>query len=299
MEGPVGSVTYTQLLNERGGIECDLTVTRIGDDRFRLVTGTAFGLHDLAWLRRHLRPEDRVTVRDATSELACLGLWGPRARDVLGALTDADLSNDAFPYLSARQVEVGPVPCWAARVTYVGELGWELYPPTEYAGRLWDLLWEAGRDHGLVAAGYRAIDSLRLEKGYVAWAADIHSETGPDGAGLRFAVKVDKEDPFLGRDAVLASRQEGGGQRLVTLVIDDVRRVCLGNEPVRHDGRIVGRVSSGGPGYSVGAGIALAWVPAGLGEPGTEFEVDLFGESVRAECRRQPLFDPQGDRIRR
>lgn len=296
--GPVGSVTYTQLLNERGGIESDLTVTRLGEDAFRLVTGTAFGLHDLAWLRRHRGVEDRVTIEDITSQLGCLALWGPAARAVLGPLTDADLSTAAFPYLTAQPITVGPVPCWAVRVTYVGELGWELYPPAEYTGRLWDELWAAGAEHGMVAGGYRAIDSMRLEKGYLAWATDVSSETGPDAAGLRFALKTDKSVPFVGRDAVLRARRDGPTDRLVNLVIDDVTLVCLGNEPVRHDGGTVGRVTSGGPGYSLGVSIALAWVPVELARTGTPLEVELFGEQVPAVVAPRPLLDPRGERIR-
>src|SRR6266508_3451908 len=168
-----GRVVYTQLLNDGGGIECDLTATRLDPHRYLLITGTAFGPHDLGWIRGQARPEDGVEVRDVTSSLACVALWGPRARDILSSATPADLSNQGFPYMSQRDVVVGEVPCLALRVTYVGELGWELYPPTEFALRLWDVVLEAGRPFGLVPAGYRAIDSLRLEKGYRAWGADI------------------------------------------------------------------------------------------------------------------------------
>ena len=175
------------MLNARGGIECDFTVTRLAEDRFRIVTGTAFGQHDLAWIAAHAPEDGSVLVEDVTSRFACLGLWGPRAREILAPLTTAELSNDAFPYMRARELAVGPVPCLALRVTYVGELGWELYCPSEFGLRLWDTLWEAGREHGLVAGGYRAIDSCRLEKGYRVWGADItpgrHALGG--GSGLR------------------------------------------------------------------------------------------------------------------
>ena len=208
----VGAVTYTQMLNPRGGIECDFTVTRLAEGRFRIVTGTAFGQHDSAWIRAHAPDDGSVLVEDVTSRFACLGVWGPAARALLQPLTDADLGNEAFPYMRARQLSVGPVPCLAVRVTYVGELGWELYCPSEFGGRLWDTLWEAGRDHGLVAGGYKAIDSLRLEKGYRVWGADITPDETPFEAGLGFAVKLDKGD-FLGRDALVAaqeSRRSGG-----------------------------------------------------------------------------------------
>ncbi|HVL53674.1 MAG TPA: FAD-dependent oxidoreductase, partial [Vitreimonas sp.] len=188
VDRPVGTVVYTQMLNQRGGIECDLTVTRLAGDRFLLVTGTAFGGHDLAWIRRHAPADGSVRVADVTPSMACLGLWGPAARSILAEVTAADLSDDAFPYLVARDLAVGNVPVRAARVTYVGELGWELYAPMEYGRTLWDTVWEAGTGHGLVAGGYRAIDSLRLEKGYRAWAADVTPEETPYEAGLGFAV---------------------------------------------------------------------------------------------------------------
>jgi glycine cleavage system aminomethyltransferase T/glycine/D-amino acid oxidase-like deaminating enzyme len=167
----VGAITYTSMLNERGGIECDFTVTRLAEDRFRIVTGTAFGRHDLAWIASQA-PAD-VSVDDVTSRFACLGIWGPKTRDILQTLTATALRTEAFPYMRARELTVGSVPCLALRVTYVGELGWELYCATEFGLALWDTIWEAGRDHGLVAGGYRAIDSCRLEKGYRVWGADI------------------------------------------------------------------------------------------------------------------------------
>ena len=179
MDRSVGRITYTQMLNQRGGIECDFTVTRLAEDRFWIVTGTAFGNHDLGWIRRHAPTDGSVEVRDLTSARACLGLWGPAAREIVGSLTDDDLSNDAFPYMTARQISVGNVPVLALRVTYVGELGWELYCPTEFGLALWDALWQAGKAHDLRAGGYRAIDSLRLEKGYRVWSSDITPEDTP------------------------------------------------------------------------------------------------------------------------
>src|ERR671930_1075739 len=206
----VGAITYTQMLNQRGGIECDFTVTRLAEDRFRIVTGTAFGRHDLAWIRLHA--PDGVQVEEVTSKYACLGLWGPAARKILQPLTTEDL---AFPYMRARELAVGAVPCLALRVTNVGELGWELYCPMEFGLRLFDTIWEAGREHGLVAGGYKAIDSLRLEKGYRVWGADVTPDETPFEAGLGFAVKLDKKD-FVGRDALLANQHPE--RRLACLV---------------------------------------------------------------------------------
>jgi glycine cleavage system aminomethyltransferase T len=291
-----GSVVYTQLLNRRGGIECDLTVTRMATDRFLLITGTAFGNHDLAWIRKHAPMDGSVQISDVTSSRACFGLWGPRARDILAATTTDDVTDSAISYLTARQITVGSVPVLAVRVTYVGELGWELYAPSEYGATLWDTLWAAGRPHGLVAGGYRAIDALRLEKGYRAWAADITPEETPFEAGLGFAVRMDTGD-FLGREALLDARAAGPRKRLRCLVLDDPRSVCLGNEPVRVGDAIVGRVTSGGFGFAVGRSIAYAYLPpeAAIGSRG---EVDVFGVWTGFEIAREPLFDPAGVRVR-
>jgi 4-methylaminobutanoate oxidase (formaldehyde-forming) len=287
----VGAITYTQMLNERGGIECDFTVTRLAEDRFRIVTGTAFGRHDLAWIASHAPTDGSVSVDDVTSRFACLGLWGPLAREILQPLLTEPLD---FGYMRARELAVGPVPCLALRVTYVGELGWELYCPAEYGLRLWDELCSAGREHGLVAGGYKAIDSLRLEKGYRVWGSDIGPEDTPYEAGLAFAVKLDKE--FLGREA-LGTAQDPA-RRLACLVLDDAGSVALGSEPVRIDGEIAGRVTSGGFGYTVGRSIAYGYVPAERAEPGQRVEVEIFGEWIGGEVAAEPLYDPDGSRIR-
>jgi len=291
----VGAITYTSMLNARGGIECDFTVTRVAEDRFRIVTGTAFGRHDLAWIASHAPGDGSVDVDEVTSRFACLGIWGPNARAILQPLTATDLATEAFPYMRARQLAIGPVPCLALRVTYVGELGWELYCPVEYGLALWDTIWAGGRDHGLVAGGYRAIDSCRLEKGYRVWGTDITPEDTPWEAGLGFAVKLDKEE-FLGREALLA-RQEPN-RRLACLVLEDPRSVALGSEPVRVDGRIVGRVTSGGYGYTVERSIAYAYVPAEDSEVGRPVEVEIFGTWVGGEVASEPLYDPDGSRVR-
>ena len=293
----VGSIVYTQLLDRRGGIQADLTVTRTGPQTFLLVTGTAVGNHDAAWLRRHLPSDGSAALRDITSSRVCFGLWGPRARDILAPLTRDDVSNAGFPYLTAREITVGNVPLLALRVTYVGELGWELYAPTEYGRALWATLWEAGRPHGMVAGGYRAIDALRLEKGYRVWSSDITPDENPFEAGLGFAVALDKETEFLGRDALVAAKAAGPRKRLRCLVLDDPRAVCLGNEPVRVGGAIVGRVTSGGSGFAVERSIAYAYLPpdAAIGSRG---EVEVFGDWIGFEVARDPLWDPSGERIR-
>jgi 4-methylaminobutanoate oxidase (formaldehyde-forming) len=286
----VGAVTYTSMLNTRGGIECDFTVTRLDQERFRIVTGTAFGQHDLAWIREHA-PED-AAVEDVTSAYACLGLWGPRSREILQPLTTTPLD---FPYMRARELAIRNVPCLALRVTYVGELGWELYCPAEFGLALWDAIWEPGRDLGLLAGGYKAIDSMRLEKGYRVWGSDITPDDTPFEAGLGFTVKLDKGG-FIGREALLAA--PGPERRLRCLVLSDPRAVALGSEPVRIEGAAAGRVTSGGYGYSVERSIAYAYLPAAQGKPGQPVEVEIFGEWIPAEVTEEPLFDPGGERVR-
>jgi glycine cleavage system aminomethyltransferase T/glycine/D-amino acid oxidase-like deaminating enzyme len=292
----VGDVTYTQALNERGGIEADFTVTRLEPDVFLVVTGTAFGSHDMAWLRRQARRYGAgVRIADVTGGSCCYALWGPRARDILQPLTPADLSDAAFPFLTAQELTIGDVPARAQRVTFVGELGWELYASSDYGLTLWDTLWAAGRDDGLVAAGYRAIESMRLEKGYRVWGTDLTAETNPYEAGVGFCVKPAK--PFLGREAVVAAKAEGLTRRLRAIVLAEPTQVVLGAEPVRIDGEVVGRVTSGGYGYSVDASIAYAYLPVEA-RPGTLVEIDLFGQWVPGEVVAEPLFDPQGSRVR-
>jgi glycine cleavage system aminomethyltransferase T/glycine/D-amino acid oxidase-like deaminating enzyme len=297
IDRPVGSIVYTQLLDPRGGIQADLTVTRVAERSFMLVTGTAFGNHDAAWLRTHLPDDGSVAIRDITAGRVCFGLWGPRARDILAGITRDDVGDSAFPFLTARELSVGSVPVLALRVTYVGELGWELYAGADYGRALWSTLWEAGRPHGLVAAGYRAIDALRLEKGYRVWSSDITPDETPYDAGLGFAVALDKGVDFIGRDALIAAKAVGPRKRLRCLVLDDPRSVCLGNEPVRIGGAIVGRVTSGGYGYAVERSIAYAYLPPDA-PIGTRGEIDVFGEWVGFEVMREPLYDPTNARIR-
>jgi len=287
-----GAVVYTQALNDRGGIEMDVTVTRLAEDEFLVVTGTAFGQHDLGWLRRRARLSGAaVRLADVTGAEACFGLWGPQARDLLAPLTPASLANADFPFGSMRETTVGDVPVRAARVTFVGELGWELYCSTEYGAALWRTLVETSARPG----GYRTIESLRLEKGYRVWGADVGPETTPDEAGLAFAVR--REGEFVGREALRAARARGIGRSLRCLVLDDPRAVALGGEPVRLAGEVVGQVTSGGYGYTVARSIAYAYLPEGT-EDGTELDVQVDGDWERAEVAQSPLYDPKGERIR-
>ena len=298
MDRPVGSIVYTQLLNERGGIQCDVTVTRVEDDRFLVVSGTAAGVHDLRWIRDAARATVGATIEEITSGHVCYGLWGPNARTILASVTDDDLSAEAFPYLHAREIAVGAVPVLALRVTNVGELGWELYAPAEYGLSLWDTLWEAGEPQDLVAAGYRAADALRLEKGYRAWPADVSPEDSPLEAGLGFAVKLDKGVRFMGQQALTMQSSNGVSRRLRCLVMGAGVVPIIGSEPVILDGRVIGRVRSGGYGYTTGCSIAYAYLPQPEGAIGAEVTIDVLGEPVAATVVREPLHDPSGSRIR-
>jgi 4-methylaminobutanoate oxidase (formaldehyde-forming) len=298
IDQPVGTIVYTECLNKRGGIECDFTVTRLAEDRFFIVTGTAFGQHDLSWLSLNMPEDGSVSIEDVSSSYACLGLWGPKARAILAKVTKADISNAGFPYMTARRITVGDVPALASRVTYVGELGWEFYCPMEYALCLWDTLWEAGQPEGLVAAGYKAIDTLRLEKGYRYWSSEISPDYTPYEAGLGFAVKLDKGD-FIGREALLEKKAAGLKRKLCCLTLADSRAVALGKEPIRtKDGKIISWVAAGGYGYSVGKSIVYAYLPIEFAKPGKELDVEFFGEQVGAVVVQSPLWDPKGERIR-
>lgn len=289
-----GAVTYTLLLDETGGIRSDLTVARLAPDRFQV--GANSGA-DLDWLLRHA-PDEGVQVRDITSGTCCIGVWGPLARALVQPLTRDDFSHQAFGYFRARQTYLGHVPVTAMRLSYVGELGWELYTTADMGLRLWDTLWEAGQEHGVIAAGRSAFNSLRLEKGYRAWGHDMTTEHHPYEAGVGFAVRPAKGD-FIGRAALEGMTEETVSRRLTCLTLDDPAAVVLGKEPVHVDGAPAGYVTSAAYGYTLGRGIAYAWLPAGAAAPGTPVHIEYFGEKIPATVAQEPLFDPQMERIRR
>ncbi len=288
---PAGSVIYSVLLDERGGIRSDVTVTRLAADRY-WIGGN--GPRDLAWLRAHAPADGSVDMRFISEEVACAGLWGPAARDILSVTTDAELSNDAFPYMTAREIVVGGAAAAAVRISYAGELGWELTSRASDGPALWDAVWGAGRDHGLIAAGRGALGTLRLEKGYRAWGAELSPEHGPVESGLGFAVRKDDSD-FVGRTGD-AERAGAATRRLRCLVIDD-EQVAMGSEPVIVGDESVGYVTSAGWGASVGESIAYAWVDDRLGE-GDPVEVWYFDRDLPARIAPEPRFDPAGERVR-
>ncbi|MEV4295680.1 GcvT family protein [Microbispora rosea] len=293
MDKSVGSVTYCLLLDTDGGIRSDVTVARLGRDVFQV---GANGNLDLDWFHRHLPPDGSVMVRDITAGTCCLGVWGPRARDLVQPLTDADFSNQGFRYFRAKKAYIGTVPVTALRLSYIGELGWELYTTADLGAKLWDTLWEAGQRHGIIAGGRGAFASLRLEKGYRSFGTDMTFEHDPYEAGLGFAVKMDKGD-FVGREA-LERRKENVRRRLTCLTVDDPSQVVMGKEPVYDGESAVGYVTSAAFGYTIGKGIAYAWLPAELATPGRTLEIGYFDRRVTAVVAEEPLFDPAMERLR-
>jgi glycine cleavage system aminomethyltransferase T/glycine/D-amino acid oxidase-like deaminating enzyme len=295
LDKPKGALVYSQLCNERGGIEADLTFARLDDNRFYMVTGSAFGVRDMGWIRKHLPTDGSVTVQELTSARATINLAGPLCRQILEKVADGDVSNEAFPYMTARALRIGFAPVLALRVTYLGELGYELHLPTEYAAHVYELLWAAGRDFGLADAGYRAIDSLRLEKRYLYWGSDITPDYTPYEAGLGFAVSLKKQSDFIGRAALEKAKAAGPRRKLVTLVVDaDVQ--LYGGEAIRRDGRVLGVTSSAGWGHTIGKAVALGYVPAeDAGH--ADYEIEAFTRRHAARRIAGAAVDPERKKI--
>jgi len=293
LAGPPGKAVYTQLCNERGGIEADVTFLHVDADRFLLVTGSGFGVRDSAWVRRHL--PDTIAMRDVTGAYATLNICGPRARDILSLATDDDVSNEGLGFFRVKTIEVGFARVLAARLGYVGELGYELYIPQEYAAHVYDILWEAGKPFGIANAGYRAIESCRLEKGYLYWSTDITPDLNPYEAGLGFCVSLGKGD-FIGRDALQRIKAEGVRQTLCTFVVEDFAPFH-GGETILLDGRVIGRTTSTGYGHSVAKTIAFGYLPADVAKH-THFEIEAFGRSYPARRVPRCLYDPQMARLK-
>ena len=293
----VGRTVYTQALNSRGGIESDYTITQISVQEFMIVTGTAFLNHDMDWLEKIRREHNfDVIIDDITSSLACFGLWGPRSREILQAITSYDMSHSNFRFMHSREIVIAGATVRATRITYVGELGWELYVPIAEGEVVWSTLISTGQEFGMKVCGYRAIESLRLEKGYRAWGVEISTETNPFEAGLEFAVVLKKET-FIGKDALIKSK-ENLHRKLVPILFDDIRQVPLGNEPIRAGAEIIGRIKSGGQGYTINKAIAYAYLPVVHCEIGSTVDVEFFGEWRSGVVAAEPLFDPTGSKIR-
>ena len=297
IDRPDRAITYTAMLTPNGGIKCDLTVTRLGEDRFMIVTGGAMGLHDLDWIGAHLPHDGSVRLTDISSGHCCIGLWGPRARDLLSRICEDDVSDAAFPYLTAQRITVAELPVLALRISYVGELGWELYTPVDQGLRLWDILWEAGRPLGLIAAGGGAFDSLRLEKGYRLWGQDIHTEYNPYEAGIGFAVRMGK-DSFIGRDALAGFRAQGNTRQLCCITLDNPDAVVMGKEPIMCGERVLGYVTSANYGHTIGRGIVYGYLPIAFTTIGTTVDILYFGKRLPATVANEPLYDPRGTKMK-
>lgn len=297
MDKAPGKITYTAMLNKQGGIKCDLTITRLEPERFLVITGGSFGIHDEVWMRSHLPEDGSVHISNLSSSWCCIGLWGPKSRELVQCLTEDDISNEAFPYMTARHINIGGVPALALRISYVGELGWEIYCPMEFGLRLWDVLWEAGQPLGVLAAGGGAFDSLRLEKGYRLWGADIHTEYNPYEAGLGFAVRLTKGD-FLGREALEQVKAKGVTRKLCCMTLDDPKAVVMGKEPILDNDKVLGYATSANYGYSVGRCIVYGYLPVEYATEGTAVDVEYFGERYRATVSKEPLYDPEGAKLK-
>ena len=298
---PVGRVIYTQMLNRNGGIECDLTVTRLAEDRYYIVTGTGFATHDFDWIRRTIPAACAAELVDVTSAYAVLALMGPNARAILQAVTADDLSPAAFPFATAREIALAGAPVLALRITYVGELGWELHIPTEFAARVYDALMEAGRSLGLVNGGYRAIETLRLEKGYRAWGSDIGPDHSPLMAGLGWAVKLRTGQDFLGRAAL--EREAPLPRLLAGFTVDDPDVVLLGRETILRNGEPAGWLTSGGFGHTIGKPIGYGYVRNAAGVDAdyvlnASYALEIARAIVPAKVSLAPFYDPKGLRLR-
>jgi 4-methylaminobutanoate oxidase (formaldehyde-forming) len=297
IDRPVGAVVYTQMLDERGGILADVTVTRLGEQRFRLVSGAGAVDADRGWLELSRRPEDgEVAIRDESNDVAVIGLWGPSARDILAACTADDVSAGAFPFRVARELRIGPAPVLAQRITYVGELGYELYIEPRWAVQAYDALVAAGAPHGLEPCGYRTLDGLRMEKGYRYYGTDLTPGDTPDEAGLAFCVDVSKA--FNGRDALLERREAPLARRIRTLLVGGAAYLTVyGGEAVHAGGAVVGRLRSAAYGFTVGRNLAYAYLPTEI-RPGHRVAVEVFGELVEAAVADDVQYDPRNERVR-
>jgi 4-methylaminobutanoate oxidase (formaldehyde-forming) len=301
---PPGRIVYTTLLNARGGIESDLTVTRLDEDSYFIVTGSGQATRDFDWLRRHIGEDERAVLTDVSGAWAVLSVMGPNSRALLQRVSGADFSNAAFPFATSRTIDVGYATVRASRLSYVGELGWELYVPVEMAAGVYDALFEAGADLGFRDAGFFALESLRAEKGYRAWGHDLTPDDTPLEAGLGFAVALDKKADFIGRAALLAQRAAGLKRRLVVFTLDDPLAYPLHDEPVYRDGTLVGYVTSADYGHTLGRAIAFAYVgnEAGVDPAWIEtgrYEIDIAGTRWAATPHLKPPYDPEGQKLAR
>ena len=297
LDRPPGRVTYTQMCNERGGIEADVTVTRLEENHFYIVTGAGFGVHDSDWIRRHLPEDGSASLIEVTSAWAVINLCGPEARNVLQTVAEQDVSSEAFPFGTARNLTVGASPARALRIGYVGELGWELHVPTEFALHVHDLLRASGDEFGIRNVGYRALESLRMEKGYLYWSSDISPDCNPYEAGLGGRVHLKSKGDFIGRDALEEVRRSGTSRRLCTFISDESLPLH-GGETILVDGDVASLVSSAGYGHTIGRTIMMGYLPVET-DTDARFSVEAFGDRFVIERVQGPLYDRQNARLKR
>ncbi|MCG8490152.1 MAG: hypothetical protein MI743_00945, partial [Sneathiellales bacterium] len=300
---PVGKVVYTQWLNNRGGIESDLTITRTGPNQYLVVTACASEIRDLHWINSHIGEDEHVVATNVTSGYAVLGLMGPKSRDLISLLSEDDLSHEAFPFATSREIDIAYARVRATRITYVGELGWELYIPTEFVQAVYDALVTTGQQFGLKLCGYHSMDSLRIEKGYRHWGHDITDEDTPLEAGLAFTIDWDKPGGFIGREALLQQKEKGYSKRLLTFTLEEENALLYHDEPIWRDGKRVGYISSGAYGHEIGKPVGLGYVKYdGRFDKeallSSRYEIEIAGIRHPAKAGLAPLYDPKSSKIR-
>jgi 4-methylaminobutanoate oxidase (formaldehyde-forming) len=298
-----GRVVYTMMLNNRGGIEADLTVTRLAEDAYMIVSGGGGESRDFHWISGSIQDGSQAFLTNVTSAYAVLGLMGPNSRELLSGLTSTDLSNEVFPFLSSREIGIGFATVRATRITYVGELGWELYVPADLSTGVYDALVNEGEKHGLRHAGFHAMESLRTEKGYRAWGMDITDQETPVQAGPSFAVALDKPVGFAGKAALLRQLEDGVTQRLALFTLEDPEPLLLGDEPIYRDGKLAGRTTSGTFGHTVGRAVGMGYVENEEGVDGAyirsgNYEIEIGTERFPATTSLRPPYDPKNERVR-
>jgi sarcosine dehydrogenase len=296
LDKPIGSAVYTQLCNEKGGVESDLTIIRMGENHFYIVTGSSFGIHDLDWIQKNLPDDGSAFAYDVSSSRAVLNICGPQSRKVLNKVCETKITNEDHKFCQAREYIVGAAKVLAIRIGFVGELGYELHIPTEYAEHVYKLLWEAGKDEGIANVGYRAIDTLRMEKGYLYWSADITPDYNPYEAGLGFKVALKAKDKFIGREALAKVKAEGIKKKLCTFTLDKLAFV-YGKEAILKDGKVVGVTTSGNFGHTVGKPILFGYLPVDLAQE-QDFEIEVFGEAIKATRHDGALYDKNMEKLK-
>ena len=297
---PVGKVVYSVISNIYGGIKSDLTISRLEENKFWVLAGAGNGMIDLSWLRENAPDDGSVNIIDWTSAYAGIGLWGPNSRKVLESLCeDDDVSNEQFPFFSIKNISISHVPCVAVRISYIGELGWEIYTPTEYGLTLWDELRSKSQEFNMICSGAGAFESLRLEKGYRSLGSDIHTNTNPYEAGLGFTVKLKKENNFIGKEALMKFKESPLKKKLCCMVMDDSEGMALGKEPIYDShGKSVGYVTSTNYGYYVDKHIIYGYLPNDYSGEGTKLELDYFGKRYPITVTKEPLLDPENNRLK-